>query len=101
VPKPPGDQKTKDFLLRDLPQETADKLKVAASLHRTPMKDYIRRLLEAHLEQLERRGVTLTLPKGKRSDARRRPGASGPLVTRRRSRPSASGNVSGERFYGR
>lgn len=62
---PKGTRQTRDFLLRNLPQDVADKLKVAATLHRTPMKDYIRQILEAHLEQLERRGVTLTLPKGK------------------------------------
>lgn len=62
---PKGTRQTRDFLLRDLPQDVADKLKVAATLHRTPMKDYIRQILEAHLEQLERKGVTLTLPKGK------------------------------------
>jgi plasmid stability protein len=62
---PKETQPTRDFLLRDLPQEVADKLKVAASLHRIPMKDYIRQLLEEHLAQLERKGITLTLPKGK------------------------------------
>jgi plasmid stability protein len=58
-------RKTRDFLLRDLPQELADKLKVAASLHHTPMKGYIQSILEKHLQELEKRGITLSLPKGK------------------------------------
>ena len=61
-----GDSKTRDFLLRNLPRELADKLKVAASLHRKPMKDYIREVLEAHLAELEKKGVTLSLPRIKR-----------------------------------
>ena len=65
MPKPRDDKKTRDFLLRSLPQEVADKLKVAASLHRKPMKNYIREVLEAHVQELERKGVTLSLPKGK------------------------------------
>ncbi len=65
MPKLKDEKKTKDFLLRSLPQEVADKLKVAASLHRKPMKNYIREVLEAHVQELERKGVTLSLPKGK------------------------------------
>ena len=65
VQKPGQDKKTRDFLLRGLPQEVADKLKVAASLHRQPMKDYIRGVLEAHLAELEKKGVTLSLSRRK------------------------------------
>ncbi len=65
MPKPTGDKRTRDFLLRGLPKEVADKLKVAASLHRQPMKDYIREVLEVHVQGLERKGVTLSLPKAK------------------------------------
>ena len=65
MPKLKDEKKTRDFLLRSLPQEVAHKLKVAASLHRTPMKHYIREVLEAHLRELERKGVTLSLPKGR------------------------------------
>ncbi len=65
MPKLKDEKKTRDFLLRSLPQEVADKLKVAASLHRKPMKNYIREVLEAHVRELERKGVTLSLPKGK------------------------------------
>lgn len=56
---------TRDFLLRGLPLEVADKLKVASSLHRKPMREYMLEVLEAHLKDLERKGVTLTLTKGK------------------------------------
>lgn len=65
MPKPKENRATRDFLLRDLPRDMAEKLKVAASLHRTPMKDYIKAVLEAHLKDLERRGITLSLPKEK------------------------------------
>jgi hypothetical protein len=40
-------------------------LKVAASLHRTLMKDYLQTVLEAQLKKLERKGIRLSLPKGK------------------------------------
>lgn len=56
---------TRDFLLRGLPMDVADKLKVAASLHRQSMREYMVDVLQAHLKELERKGVTLTLPKGK------------------------------------
>ena len=56
---------TRDFLLRGLPEEVADKLKVAASLHRVSMRDYIQEVLVGHLVELEKKGIKLTLPKGK------------------------------------
>jgi plasmid stability protein len=56
---------TRDFLLRGLPVEVADKLKVASSLHRKPMREYMIEVLTSHLKELERKGVTLTLPKEK------------------------------------
>lgn len=56
-------KETRDFLLRGLPLEVADKLKVAASLHRQSMREYIEAVLQAHLKELERKGVALTLPK--------------------------------------
>ena len=61
--KPPKD--TRDFLLRGLSVEMADKLKVAASLHWKSMREYMLEVLGLHLKELERRGVALTLPKGK------------------------------------
>ena len=56
---------TRDILLRDLPIQLADKVKVAATLHRSSMKDYILEILQKHVEEPERRGVVLTLPGGK------------------------------------
>jgi plasmid stability protein len=51
----------RDFLLRGLPGDLADKLKVAATLHRTTMRLYIQEILEAHVKELERKGMTLSL----------------------------------------
>lgn len=64
-PMPKPSQDTRDFLLRGLPIDVADKLKVAASLHRKPMREYLLEVLDLHLKELERKGITLTLPKGK------------------------------------
>lgn len=58
-------QQTRDYLLRGLPLELADKLKVAASLHRSTMREYMLEVLETHIKELERKGIALTLPKGK------------------------------------
>jgi hypothetical protein len=63
--KTKANQTTRDFLLRDLRLDVAERLKVAASLHRTPMKDYIQTVLEVHLKELEQKGITLSLPKVK------------------------------------
>lgn len=65
MPKSKVGRPTRDFLMRDLPIEVAHKLKVAASLHRRSVKAYIQEILEAHLKDLERKGITLSLPKGK------------------------------------
>lgn len=52
---------TRDILLRDLPVQLADKIKVAATLHRASMKEYILEILHKHVDELESRGVVLTL----------------------------------------
>ena len=65
MPKPKSSHETRDFLIRGLPAEVADKLKVAASLHKMPMKEYLRTLLETHLAELEKKGVKLSLGKRK------------------------------------
>jgi porphobilinogen deaminase len=57
---------TRDVLLRDLPIYLADKIKVAATLHRESMKDYILEILRRHIEELESRGVVLTLTGSKK-----------------------------------
>ena len=64
MPKGSSSPESRDYLLRELPTALADKLKVAASLHRTTMKDYILDILQKHIAELERKGVALTLPKG-------------------------------------
>jgi len=53
----------RDYLLRGSPLDMADKLKVAASLHRTSMREYMLEVLEDHLKELERKRVVLTLRK--------------------------------------
>ncbi len=56
-------KETRDFLLRGLPRDVAEKLKVAASLHGTSMRSYVQEILEAHLKELERKGIKLSLPR--------------------------------------
>ena len=42
-------KETKDFLIRGLPLDLAEKLKTAAVLHRMSMKDYLIQLFKEHL----------------------------------------------------
>ncbi len=65
MPAKSSKSETRDILLRDLPVSLADKIKVASTLHRSSMKDYIQEILLKHIEDLERKGVVLTLPGGK------------------------------------
>jgi predicted DNA-binding protein len=48
------------FLLRDIPRELMDKLRAAAAIHKRPLKTYIAELFEAHIEELERKGLILS-----------------------------------------
>ncbi len=48
--------------LRDMPLSLMAKVKAAAAFEHTSLKRYITDLLQAHVEELERKG---TLPKGK------------------------------------
>jgi len=59
------EKNTKDFLIRKLPVDLSEKLKTAAALHRMSMKDYIIQLFEAHVEGLEKKGLSLSLEKKK------------------------------------
>lgn len=59
-------QDTKDFLIRGMPLDLAEKLKTAAALHRMSMKDYLIQLFEEHLAGLESKGVSLSLEKRKK-----------------------------------
>lgn len=57
--------KTRDFLIRGLPVELAKKVKIAAGLHGQSMQGYVQGLLAKQVKTLEKKGVTLSLPKGK------------------------------------
>ena len=60
------EKNTKDYLIRGLPLDLAEKLKTAAALHRMSMKDYLIQLFEEHLTGLEAKGLSLSLEKRKR-----------------------------------
>ncbi len=51
------------YLLRDIPREVMDKIRAAAAIHKRSAKTYIRELFEAHINELERKGMTLSVPK--------------------------------------
>lgn len=55
--------KTRDFLIRKLPVKLANKVKIAAGLHGQSMQGYVQALLEKQVKALEKKGVTLGLPK--------------------------------------
>ena len=59
-------KETKDFLIRGLPLDLAEKLKTAAALHRMSMKDYLIQLCEENLKGLEAKGLSLSLEIRKR-----------------------------------
>lgn len=56
---------TRDLLLRGLPAELGDKLKVASALHGQSMRAYIQTVLEDRVRELERKGMKLSLAKGR------------------------------------
>jgi plasmid stability protein len=62
---PSMSHKTRDFLIRGLPVELANKVKIAAGLHGQSMQRYVQALLAEHVKALEKKGITLSLPKGK------------------------------------
>ena len=51
------------YLLRDIPREGMDKIRAAAAIHKRSTKTYIRELFAAHINELERKGMTLSVPK--------------------------------------
>lgn len=63
---PHMDKDTKDLLIRGVPLELAEKLKTAAALHRKTAKDYLIQLFEAHIQDLEAKGLSLSLEKKKK-----------------------------------
>jgi len=62
---PQENEKLIAYLLRGIPQEVMDKMRAAAAIHKLPAKKYIRQLFESHIKDLERKGLTLSLSKGK------------------------------------
>ncbi len=55
-------QKLIGYLLRDIPREVMDKMRAAAAIHKKPAKAYIRKVFEAHIRELEAKGLTLSVP---------------------------------------
>ncbi len=62
MPKTSTTPKLIGYLLRDIPQDTMDKIRAAAAIHKKPAKIYIRDLFEAHIKELEGKGLTLSAP---------------------------------------
>lgn len=56
---------TRDFLLRGQPIEVSDKIRGGRLTPSEAMPEYMIEVLAAHIKELERKGITLTLPKGK------------------------------------
>ena len=50
------------LFVRGMPRDLLAKLKAAAALHQLTLGDYIKDMCEAHVQDLERKGL---LPKGK------------------------------------
>ena len=56
------DKKPGAWVIRDVPRELMHRVKVAAAIERKSVKRLLLDLAEAHLQELERKGL---LPKGK------------------------------------
>ncbi len=50
------------WVVRDVPREMMQRTKVAAAIQRKSIKRFLLDLVEAHLQEMERKGI---LPKGK------------------------------------
>ena len=48
--------------LRDMPRDVIAKIKAAAALERASLKEYVAKILDQHVTELEKKGL---LPKGK------------------------------------
>jgi len=48
--------------LREMPKDLIAKVKAAAALEQAPLKEYVTRILNHHVAELEKKGL---LPKGK------------------------------------
>ena len=63
MPKTPrSDDDAAVLFVRGMPRDLLAKLKAAAALHQITLGDYIKDLCEAHVQELEKKGI---LPKGK------------------------------------
>jgi hypothetical protein len=51
------------LFIRGMPREMVARLKAAAALNQQTLGDYLRGLFQAHLQELERKGL---LPKGRK-----------------------------------
>ncbi len=60
--KEPKEQASGAWVIRDIPRETMHRTKIAAAIERKPMKQFLLDLVEAHLQEMEKKGL---LPKGK------------------------------------
>jgi hypothetical protein len=58
----PKEQDSGAWVIRDIPRETMHRTKVAAAIERKRMKQFLLDLVEAHLQEMEKKGL---LPKGK------------------------------------
>lgn len=66
LPMPKGketeEQGTGAWVIRDIPRETMHRTRIAAAIERKRMKQFLLDLVEAHLQEMEKKGL---LPKGK------------------------------------
>jgi hypothetical protein len=60
--KGPKEQDSGAWVIRDIPRETMHRTKIAAAIERKPMKQFLLDLVEAHLQEMEKKGL---LPKEK------------------------------------
>ena len=58
----PSQEKAGSWVFRDIPRDLMHRVKVAATIQRKSVKQLLMELAEAHLDDLERKGM---LPKGK------------------------------------
>lgn len=50
------------WVIRDIPRETMHRTRIAAAIERKRMKQFLLDLVEAHLQEMEKKGL---LPRGK------------------------------------
>jgi hypothetical protein len=60
--KEPKEQDRGAWVVRDIPRETMHRTRIAAAIERKRMKQFLLDLVEAHLQEMEKKGL---LPKGK------------------------------------